>query len=1141
MWRLSSPHSRLKSSYQIVIVGSGYGGGIAASRLSRAGQEVCVLEHGREFARGEFPSTLPEMMRQSQMRLSGSVPLGRKVGSPLALLDMHVEKEMSVLRGCGLGGGSLVNASVSLEADVKVFADPRWPAEFRADVPTRLAEGYQRAREVLDPKPYPKDWPKLGKSEAHLRSGAAMGERAVTVPINVSFEDRINPFGVDQPKCNLCGDCVMGCNSGAKTTVAASYLPDAWNHGAQIFTEIAVHRVEARADGRWAVYYDIVGSGRDGFEPSGSLVLIADIVILAAGALGSTEILLRSKAAGLSTSERVGHAVSSNGGVLGFAFDTEHKINGVAAGRKDSKDRPPVGPCITTIIDGRTPERSLEEQFVIEEGSLPATMRPIYPAFPAVPRGLEALGEDVAVAEAEPPPVRRQARYGKTLSERIANSQTFLGMGVDKGSARLYLDDTGHLRCDWRDADEDPIYKTVNRMMAAATAGIDGTYVPNPMSTSPLGSKRITVHPLGGCGMGEDATRGATNHRGEVFSGSTGTDVHKGLLVMDGSVLPLAVGVNPLLTISAVAERSVALLAEARGWTIPYALDHRPTQRRSEEVSSVGIRFTERMTGFFAPAGNDQSYQSAADAGEAVGRRLSLLLTVCSEDLEATLADPKKTLRIDGTVDAPSVSPEPLQVRDGKLSLLVGDAVEIGVRTMHYDMSLQAADGRRWTFHGHKRVAGERLVDLWAETTTLNFELWDDNGRMFRGAVRINVQDFLRQLSTLRVVGSRSKVKSVQTLGRFAKYFSGSLFKTYGGRLASPVVFEPKAPARARRGLRTDAPSLYPFVTSDGVPLLLTRYRGGFKGPVMLVHGLGVSSGIFTVDTIDTNLTEYLVAHGYDVWLLDFRASIALAASREQFTGDDIANIDLPEAVEQIRRHTGADSIQVLAHCFGSTVFFMSMLAGGLAHVRSAVVSQTGAHVDAAGLVRLKSRLRLPSLLKAAGVEALSAYTDSDAGWTERLYNRSLSFYPVSSTERCSSATCRRISFMYSLLYRHEQLSVDTHDTLHELFGSASLSAFDHLAAMVRAGHLVNAKGEDVYLPHVQRLSIPMRIIHGEMNECFHPHGTEKTLAWLRAHNDPSLYSRVVIPGFGHLDTMFGKNAVKHVYPHILQHLESTL
>src|SRR5205823_1524249 len=137
--------------------------------------------------------------------------------------------------------------------------------------------------------------------------------------------------------------------------------------------------------------------------------------------------------------------------------------------------------------------------------------------------------------------------------------------------------------------------------------------------------------------------------------------------------------------------------------------------------------------------------------------------------------------------------------------------------------------------------------------------------------------------------------------------------------LAGPT-FPGTAPLpRKKRPLRVGPPATTFFEAGDGAVLRLTRFEGGSRGPVVLVHGLGVSSSIFTTDTIDTNLTEYLVAHGFDVWLLDYRASIDLPASRGRFSADDVALKDFPAAVAKVRDLAGIDRLHVVAHCFGST------------------------------------------------------------------------------------------------------------------------------------------------------------------------------------------------------------------------------
>jgi 2-polyprenyl-6-methoxyphenol hydroxylase-like FAD-dependent oxidoreductase/pimeloyl-ACP methyl ester carboxylesterase len=346
------------------------------------------------------------------------------------------------------------------------------------------------------------------------------------------------------------------------------------------------------------------------------------------------------------------------------------------------------------------------------------------------------------------------------------------------------------------------------------------------------------------------------------------------------------------------------------------------------------------------------------------------------------------------------------------------------------------------------------------------------------------------------------------------------------------------AAARPRRRAETVSPEAHVFTTEDGVRLRLLRYRRGPRGPVVLVHGLGVSSRIFSLDTVETNLLEFLSGHGYDVWLLDFRASIDLPASLTQFSADDVARYDHPAAVAEVLRLSGADSIQVVAHCFGSTTFTMAMLAG-LAGVRSAVCSQVAAHVVAPHLTRLKAGLRLPAILNALGVSSLTADAQPEGRW-ERLYERALEYYPLRAEERCDSAVCHRIAFMYSLLYKHGQLNAATHEALGELFGAANMRTFEHLALMVRKGRVVGEDGDDAYVSHLERMAIPITFVHGAENVCYLPESTELTYEALQQRNGEALYRRHVVPGYGHIDCILGRNAARDVYPLVLEHLERT-
>ncbi|NQX95928.1 MAG: GMC family oxidoreductase, partial [Erythrobacter sp.] len=298
---------KAKSHYTVLVVGSGYGAGVAASRLARAGQDVCVLERGKEILPGNYPNKLADAQGAMQFNVKGG-----RIGEPDALFEVHVNDDQYALVGCGLGGTSLINANVSLELDKRLLDQAHWPAAFRED-PYAIDAYYERAREMLAPNPYPDDFPALGKLEALEHSAKAMGERFYKTPINVNFEDKTNKFGVPQPACTNCGDCVSGCNVGAKNTTLMNYLPDAANHGAQIFTQAKVQWVERDGD-VWRVHVE-----RNG-EVGSPVTITADHVILGAGAIGSTEILLRSREKGLSTSNRLGQGFSGNGDALGFAY-----------------------------------------------------------------------------------------------------------------------------------------------------------------------------------------------------------------------------------------------------------------------------------------------------------------------------------------------------------------------------------------------------------------------------------------------------------------------------------------------------------------------------------------------------------------------------------------------------------------------------------------------------------------------------------------------------------------------------------------------------------------------------------------------------------------------------------------------------
>ncbi|XXF75444.1 GMC family oxidoreductase [Myxococcaceae bacterium GXIMD 01537] len=776
MRRLSSPIEKLGGHWPVVVVGSGYGGAITASRLARAGQSVCVLERGKERVPGEFPRTGGQFLRETQVHLPGGEKADPQFGSNTGLFNLNLLGDLTIINGCGLGGTSLINAGVALRPDARILQDEHWPAAFRADVGGALADGFARAERMLGSRPYPESAPPLTKLQTLEASARHLGATLVRPPINVTFEEGVNDAGVRQRPCTLCGDCATGCNPGAKNTVLMNYLPDAQRHGAELFTHVAVHHVE-RGPGHWRVYYHLMNVGREVFK-SPLQFLTADHVILAAGTLGSTEILLRSRAAGLSTSERLGQRFSANGDVMAFGYNLDVPVN--AVGHGDDEDAEPVGPCITGIIDLRQ-DGPAEEGMVIEEGVIPGPLAgylpPVFAAMSAIMGEdtdsgfVDGLAESVRMVDS----VVRGPHHGA-----LRNTQTYLVMSHDDGGGELKLDGEG-MRAAWPDAGLQPSFQRVDTKLRAATAALGGTFVRNPTWTKLLDKSLIVTHPLGGCAMGDDAGKGVVDHEGRVFSGAAGTDVHAGLYVCDGAVIPRSLGANPLLTISAVSERFSARLAAREEWTIDYT--PLPEVVNLETPRPLGILFTETLSGTIQPAPQHASVAAWANVDEESESPLRFIVTVMVEDLKALLANPDHPMRLTGTVVAPALSPKPLTVMSGVLNVLMPDPEEPDARRLRYGMHLQSEQGERFFLEGIKYVHDDPGLDLWSDTTTLFVTLWrgeDTSGLpAYQGVLHIALEEFVRQVTTLRVLHADDAQDRVKAMYDFGRFFVGGLAEVY--------------------------------------------------------------------------------------------------------------------------------------------------------------------------------------------------------------------------------------------------------------------------------------------------------------------------------------------------------------------------
>jgi cholesterol oxidase len=499
-----------------------------------------VLERGREVVTGEFPSRFPEM--RNEMRVTGKK---MKVGSETGLYDVRVGDDMHVLVGCGLGGGSLVNAGVTLRPDPRVFADPIWPGQIAQD--GLLDKGYQIARKWLQPARDPEAFSRT-KAKALAQAAEVTDTKPVAPEVAVSFEENVSSGGIAQPACTACGDCCGGCNVGAKNTVALTYLPDAVRHGARLFTHARVSHIAPGQTRRWQIEVTPVGADAKNAAP---ITLEADTVILSAGTLGSTEILLRSKQKGLPLSDTVGQRFSANGDIIAFGYDADIPVQAVGVGHPMKEGLTPTGAAVTAQLEIKD-DQTLDHELCVQEGVLPSSLAPVLPVM-FVPNGrlLGAL----------------KSLISGVYSGPLSRLQTFFAVSHDSSAGHFELDGD-QLTLKWPNATAEPVYERMDKMLDSLVTNVGGSYVKNPLAGSLMGHQPATAHPLGGCVMAKDAGSGVIDHKCRVFKGATGeTAVHDGLYVIDGAIVPRSLGVNPLLTITALAERAM----------LHYLADHKLT------------------------------------------------------------------------------------------------------------------------------------------------------------------------------------------------------------------------------------------------------------------------------------------------------------------------------------------------------------------------------------------------------------------------------------------------------------------------------------------------------------------------------------------------------------------------------------
>ena len=544
-----------REHFEAVVVGSGFGGSVTAFRLADAGKRVCLLERGKPYPPGSFarsPLGFSKNFWDPSEGLYGMFNVWRFSG-------------IDALVSSGLGGGSLIYANVMIRKDEKWFVHDdgeTWPIS-RAD----LEPHYDRCEKMLAVQKYPLEvepyasTPKtLAFRDAAKREGHGewfLPDLAVTfanegdapVPGEPIREEHPNLHGRTRYTCRLVGECDVGCNYGSKNTLDYNYLSAAARAGAELRSCSEVKAFRPREGGGFEIDYVVHEPDNEGSEPRPATIT-ADTLVISAGTLGSTYLLLKNRDAFGGLSPALGTHFCGNGDLLTFALRCRERID------------PDFGPVITSAVrygDAADGDGSDGRGFYIEDAGYPSFLSWMLQASDE-PRALW-LWRKAAVRLLWKWVTRKpQPDISGVISSFLGDSRTsagllpLLGMGRDVPDGRMHLRD-GLLDVDWsKDGASKEYFEKLRDTMRALADELGGRFQDNPLWWL---SKVITVHALGGCPMGRDANEGTVDAWGRVHG-------VPGLHVADGSVMPGPVGPNPSLTIAALADRFADGIIEGR-------------------------------------------------------------------------------------------------------------------------------------------------------------------------------------------------------------------------------------------------------------------------------------------------------------------------------------------------------------------------------------------------------------------------------------------------------------------------------------------------------------------------------------------------------------------------------------------------
>ncbi|KAK6147236.1 hypothetical protein DH2020_018148 [Rehmannia glutinosa] len=650
--------------YDAVVVGSGYGGSVAACRMSMAGFKVCLLEKGRKWEARDFPTDSLKIW--SAVRMDNR-NLGLSFGAKDALFQVHIQDDSLAAMACGLGGGSLINAGVMLPTTVRARRDPKWPKAWDKDwdryeasasdmlrthsIPTKF-QNSKIMQEVID-KEYDKN-----------------DDVPLKLSVNFDMEEQVSKSGRSQENgnCLACGNCLAGCPYNAKNSTDKTYLVSAIQAGCTINTECEVQyviknkdesckqeqRYKTRSRRRWLVFlneFDYIES---------------DIVILSAGVFGTAKILFQSQLRGLPVSQKLGSGLSCNGNNVALIAESSAPLNASGLNRKQFSNIPfqeRPGPSISSLYTSSL-------GFTIQSAVIPTA----YPCF--LFKGITTNGYQstnwffLDIID----------RLKHIVGSKHNQAMVLNAMGYDSNNGKLTFEkDTNRIMFQ---PPHDPLLPRKIEAFQKLAKKLGGTlFMSRYRSTS--------VHLLGGCIASPDVSSGVCNSDGQVFNNASPTGVHTGLYICDVSIIPCSVGINPCLTIAAVAEHVSKNLV-----------------RNAVNYTGNSVSFNRRPGAVFSKRNTNKSCKSEAVAKETMRGQIGGM--PCTAYLKLRFKNsrvfdrkgvsvrnchPLLRGRVGGYIICKGIEMDKMYIIQGEVDLCKTDNRTPYTQYMHYHLLIAASSG----------------------------------------------------------------------------------------------------------------------------------------------------------------------------------------------------------------------------------------------------------------------------------------------------------------------------------------------------------------------------------------------------------------------------------------------------------------